>query len=343
MKAIVLKKHGDLKNVAHGDVPTPEQGPGEVLIEIKAAALNRLDLWVTKGWRGLKLSFPHIMGCDGSGVVAEIGPDVVAFAPGDRVAVNPTRSCGKCGYCLAGRDNFCDDFAIFGEHIPGFYAEYQVVPERNLLLMPDSVSFETAAAASLVYVTAWHSLIEVGRFQAGEDLLIIGAGGGVNTACIDIARLAGARKIYVVGSDERTLDLAHQLGAHVTINRQEMDWGKSVYDASQRRGVDVVIDNVGAATFPTSLRALKKGGRLLTVGNTSGPIVELDNRYIFGKHLQIIGTTMGPISAYEKVMSLIFDGQLDPAIDTIYPLSEGLQALQHMARGRTLGKLVIQP
>jgi NADPH:quinone reductase-like Zn-dependent oxidoreductase len=343
MKAIILKKHGDLKNVAHGDVPTPKPGPGEVLVEIKAAALNRLDLWVTKGWRGLKLSFPHIMGCDGSGVVAEISPDIVAFAPGDRVAVNPTRSCGKCGYCLAGRDNFCDDFAIFGEHIPGFYAEYQVVPVRNLLLMPESASFEAAAAASLVYVTAWHSLIEVGRFQAGEDLLIIGAGGGVNTACIDIARLAGARKIYVVGSDERTLDLAHQLGAHVTINRQEMDWGKAVYDASQRRGVDVVVDNVGAATFPISLRALRKGGRLLTVGNTSGPIVELDNRYIFGKHLQIIGTTMGPISAYKKVMSLIFNGQLNPAIDTIYPLSEGLQALQHMARGRTLGKLVIQP
>ena len=343
MKAIVLKKHGDLNDVALSDVPTPKPGPGEVLLEVRAAALNRLDLWVTEGWRGLNLTFPHIMGCDGSGVVAEIGPDVVTHAQGDRVAVNPTRSCGKCAYCLAGRDNFCDEFAIFGEHIPGFYAEYQVVPERNLHLMPDTVSFETAAAASLVYVTAWHSLVEVGRFRAGEDLLIIGAGGGVNTACIDIARLAGARAIYVVGSDEETLDVARKLGAHVTISRQDTDWGAAVYSASQRHGVDVVVDNVGAATFPTSLRVLKKGGRLLTVGNTSGPIVELDNRYIFGKQLQIIGTTMGPISAYKKVMSLIFNGQLKPAIDTIYPLSEGLGALRHLARGRTLGKLVIKP
>ncbi|UCG23449.1 MAG: zinc-binding dehydrogenase [Chloroflexota bacterium] len=343
MKAIVLKKHGDLQDVVYGDVPTPKPGPGEVLLEVKAAALNRLDLWVTKGWRGLKLTFPHIMGCDGSGIVAEIGPDIVGFAPGDRVAINPTRSCGSCEYCLNGQDNLCDDFALFGEHIPGFYAEYQVVPVRNLLLMPDSVSFEDAAAASLVYVTAWHSLIEVGCFRAGEDLLVIGAGGGVNTACIDVARLAGARTIYVVGSDDRTLDLARQLGAHVTINRRDVDWGQAVYEASQRQGVDVVVDNVGAATFPTSLRSLKKGGRLLTVGNTSGPVVELDNRYIFGKHLQIIGTTMGPISAYRKVMRLIFEGRLSPAIDTIYPLSDGLQALQHLARGRTLGKLVIKP
>ncbi|HSG16703.1 MAG TPA: alcohol dehydrogenase catalytic domain-containing protein [Anaerolineae bacterium] len=343
MKAILLNRHGDLNDVAYGDVPTPRPGPGEVLLEVKAAALNRLDLWITEGWRGLKLAFPHIMGCDGSGVVVEIGLDVVGFAPGDRVAVNPTRSCGMCEYCLVGRDNLCNHFAIFGEHIPGFYAEYQVVPARNLLLMPESASFEDAAAASLVYVTAWHSLIEVGRFQAGEDLLIIGAGGGVNTACIDIARFAGARTIYVVGSDEKTLDLAHQLGADVTINRQEVDWGKAVYDASQRRGVDVVVDNVGAATFPTSLRALKKGGRLLTVGNTSGPIVELDNRYVFGKHLQIIGTTMGPRSAYHKVMGLIFTGRLNPAIDTIYPLSEGLQALHHLAKGRTLGKVMLRP
>ena len=343
MKAIALNKHGDLDNISYGDVPTPVPGPGEVLLEVKAAALNRLDLWVTRGWRGLNLAFPHIMGCDGAGVVAEVAPDVTGHSPGDRVAVNPTRSCGSCEYCLSGRDNLCDHLAIFGEHIPGFYAEYQVVPTRNLLHLPESASFEVAAAASLVYVTAWHSLIEVGRLQAGEDVLVVGAGGGVNTACIDIARLAGARRIYVVGSDDRKLELARQLGAHVLINRRLENWGKAVYRASQRRGVDLVVDNVGSETFPVSLRALRKGGRLLTVGNTSGPVVEIDNRYVFGKNLQIIGSTMGPIEAYRKVMSLVFEGQLKPTIDSIYPLSEGLKAIQHMTSIGTVGKLVLKP
>ncbi|MFZ0546006.1 MAG: alcohol dehydrogenase catalytic domain-containing protein [Candidatus Promineifilaceae bacterium] len=343
MKALVLKEHGTLENVAYMDVPRPEVGPDDVLVEIKAAALNRLDLWLLPGWSGLHLAFPHIMGCDGSGIVAETGSNVTDFAAGDRVAINPTYHCGRCEYCLSGRDQMCNQFAIFGEHIPGFYADYQTVPARNLVKLPEHVSFELAAAASLVYVTAWHSLIAAGKFQAGEDILIVGAGGGVNTACIDIARLAGAGTIYVVGSTDEKLAQAEALGANVLINRQKEDWGKAVFKASNRRGVDVVVDNVGAATYVRSLRALRKGGRLLTVGNTSGPNFEFENRYMFSKHLSIIGSTMGPQTEYEYVMGLVFSGRLHPLIDTIYPLSDGTAALERLDQGETAGKLVLIP
>jgi NADPH:quinone reductase-like Zn-dependent oxidoreductase len=342
MRAIVLNRHGTLADIAIQEMSIPTPGQGEVLVQLKAAALNRLDLWVTQGWRGLRLDFPHIMGCDGSGIVSDIGSGVFGFSPGDRVAINPTCSCGQCEFCISGRDNLCDQFAIFGEHLPGFYAEYQTVPARNLLLLPADVSYDVAAAASLVYVTAWHSLVEVGRLQAGEDILIVGAGGGVNTASIDIARHIGAGKIYVIGSNDTKLELAHRLGADITINRQQEDWGRAVYRRSDGQGVDVVVDNVGAATYPSSLRALKKGGRLLTVGNTTGPVVEVDNRYIFGRHLKIKGSTMGPISAFRTVMGHVFAGQLNPAIDTVYPLERGKEAIERLAANKTAGKLVLQ-
>jgi NADPH:quinone reductase-like Zn-dependent oxidoreductase len=342
MKAITLNQHGDLSKITVGEMPVPVPARGEVLLHLKAAALNRLDLWLVEGWRGLNLTFPHIMGCDGSGVVCELGTGVTEFDIGDRVAINPTRSCGRCDFCLAGRDNMCDHFAIFGEHIPGFFAEYQALPTRNLLPLPDDISHEIAAAGSLIYVTAWHSLVEVGRLRAGQTVLVVGAAGGVNTASIDIARLAGAGKIFVVGSNEKKLDLARQLGADVTINRQETDWASAVYQITGGEGVDIVVDNVGAATFHSSLRSLKKGGRLLTVGNTSGPVMEIDNRYIFGKHLRIIGSTMGPIATYREVMSLIFAGRLKPVIDTVYPIEQGVEALRRMAAYDTLGKLVLE-
>ncbi len=342
MKAIVAKRHGDLRDVELASVPEPEIGPSEVLVEIKSAALNRLDFWVLKGWRGLRLSFPHILGCDGAGIIIQMSEEVSDFAIGDRIAINPTRSCGRCPYCLSGSDHMCDHFAIFGEHIPGFYAEYQAVPARNLFKMPDGLSFDVAAAASLVYVTAWHSLIVAGGLQPGEDVLIVGAAGGVNSACIDIARLAGAGKIFVIGSSDKKLDIARQLGAHVTINRQQEDWGRAVYKATDQKGVDVVVDNVGAETYQSSIRALNKGGRLLTVGNTSGPTFQFDNRYIFGKHLSIIGATMGPIKDYKKVMELVFSGRLTPVIDSVYPLKDGVKALHRLEVGDVAGKLVLR-
>lgn len=343
MKAVAFYEHGLLGNVQYTDVPEPQIGPNEVLLAVKAAALNRLDLWVLAGWPGLNLKLPHIMGSDGAGVVAQVGANVTDFAVGDRVAVNPSLGSDSDYFGRRGLDNMSDNFAILGEHVDGFLAEYAAVPARNLLKMPDHASFEEAAAASLVFVTAWHSLVTRGGLLAGETVLIVGAGGGVNTAAIQIAQLAGAECIYVVGSSDEKLAKAKALGADVLINRHEQDWGRAIFKATNRRGVDIVVDNVGAATFHTSLRALKKGGRLLTVGNTSGPKFEFDNRLIFGKHLSIIGSTMGSSADYETVLNLIFNGRLQPVIDTVYPLSEGLTALQRLEDGDVAGKLVLTP
>ncbi|MFW6098249.1 MAG: zinc-binding dehydrogenase, partial [Chloroflexota bacterium] len=340
---LLLQEHGDLSKVTYGESERPMPGPGEVLLQVKAAALNGLDLWVVEGWPGLRLQFPHVFGSDGAGIIAEVGPGVDSLTPGDRVAVNPSSWCGECEYCLAGRENQCRRFSVIGEHVPGFFAEYTVVPARNLLPLPDNVSFETAAAASLVFVTAWHSLIEAGRLRAGEDVLVVGAGGGVNTAAIQIARLAGARKIYVVGSSDEKLALAESLGADVLINRREENWSKAVYQQTRKRGVDVVVDNVGAATFHNSLRSLRKGGRLLTVGNSSGPQFEFDNRYMFGKHLSIIGSTMGTQRDYERVMGLVFTGRLQAVVDTVFPLRQGMDALQRLQEGQVQGKLLLLP
>jgi NADPH:quinone reductase-like Zn-dependent oxidoreductase len=344
MKALVFTEHGGLEKVHFAEIAEPEIGPDEVLLAVRAAALNRLDLWVVEGWPGLKLKFPHVMGSDGAGVVAAIGERVKDVAVGQHVAVNPTicNDPQHDPFGRAGQDNMCDDYTLLGEHIDGFYADYAAVPARNLLPLPDHVSFADAAAASLVFVTAWHSLIVRGRLQAGESILIVGAGGGVNTASIQIARMAGAKPIYVVGSSAEKLQLARELGADVTINRQETEWGKAIFSATNRRGVDVVVDNVGAATYRTSLRSLKKGGRLLTVGNSSGPTFEFDNRFMFGKHLSIIGSTMGTSADYARVMSLVFEGHLRPVIDTIYPFTEGLTALSRLQEGDLIGKVVLQ-
>ncbi len=343
MRALAFEQHGDLDRVRLLDMPSPVAGPNEVLLSVHAAAVNRLDLWVLEGWPGLKLKLPHIMGSDGAGFVAAVGEGVSRFRVGDRVAVNPT-ICNDTDdhFARLGHDNMCDDFAIIGEHIDGFFADYTAVPERNLLPLPDEVTFETAAAASLVFVTAWHSLITRGNLRPGESVLIVGAGGGVNSAAIQIARLVGAGPILVIGSTEEKLSLARELGADITLNRNQVDWSREVFGLTERRGVDVVVDNVGANTFSQSLRALRKGGRLLTVGNSSGSHVDLDNRFMFGKHLSIIGSTMGTSVDFETVMHLVFNGRLRPVIDSIYPLEHGLTALRRMRDGNVLGKLVLQ-
>lgn len=343
MRALAFEHHGDLDQVRLLDLESPNAAPGEAVVAIHAAAFNRLDLWVLEGWPGLRLKLPHIMGSDGAGVVFSVGENVSRFKVGDRVAINPT-ICNDPGdpFAKRGLDNMCADFAIFGEHIDGFFADFVAVPERNLLHLPDDVPFETAAAASLVYVTAWHSLITRGQLQAGESVLVVGAGGGVNTASIQIARLAGAGTIYVVGSSEEKLAKARQLGADVTLNRHEVEWSREIYRLTGKRGVDVVVDNVGAATFLNSLRALRRGGRLLTVGNSSGPRFELDNRLLFGKHLTLVGSTMGTSIDFEKVMGLIFNGRLNPVVDTVYPLERGREALQRLKDGNVIGKLVVR-
>jgi NADPH:quinone reductase-like Zn-dependent oxidoreductase len=340
MKAVYFHRHGGPEVLEYGDFPTPEPGPGQVLVKLKVAALNHLDLWVRVGWPGIKLKYPHIPGADGAGEIAAVGAGVERRSVGERVVINSNLGCGKCSFCLAGYDNRCREWELLGETVRGTYAEYVVVPERNAYPMPEGFDEHRAAAAALVYHTAWHSLITRGKLCAGESILVVGASGGVNTASIQIARLAGAT-VYVVGSSADKLALAESLGADYLIDRsKEENWSAAVFRLTGKRGVDIVVDNVGT-TFPLSFRSAAKGGRILTVGNSDKPKFEIDNRLIFHKHLSIIGSTMGTQTDFSTVMDLVFAGKLQPALDHSYPLAEARAAQERLEHGEQLGKITL--
>ncbi|MBN2470460.1 MAG: zinc-binding dehydrogenase [Anaerolineae bacterium] len=343
MKAAIFNEHGPVENLrVVEDFPVPEPGAGEVRLRVRAAALNRLDLFVREGWPGLELEMPHIGGADAAGEVEALGPGVSEWQAGDRVVINPSLSCGRCAYCLAGQQQLCDHFSILGEHSRGTLAEYVVVPAHNLLRLPDGVSYETAAAAGLVTLTAWHSLITRGGLRAGEQALVVGASGGVNTASIQIAKLAGAR-VLVVGSSDEKLQQAAALGADALINRTSEDWSRAVYRLTDRRGVDVVVDNVGADTLFGSIRALRKGGRLLIVGATSGPQFDLDIRYLFARQISLIGSTMAPHQDFVQAMQLVFAGRLQAVIGRVLPLEKVAEAQRALEAGTVFGKIVLKP
>ncbi|MEX1248721.1 MAG: zinc-binding dehydrogenase [Anaerolineales bacterium] len=340
MKAIYFEKHGGPEVLQFGDLPEPRVPPRWVLVRMHAAALNHADLFVRAGWPGLKLQLPHIPGADGGGEVAALGDGVANWRVGQRVVINASVCLEEDEFTRSGQDNLCRRWELLGETLPGTYAEYVAVPFANLLEIPGNFPYSRAAAAALVYLTAWHSLVKRGRLQSGETLLIVGASGGVNTACIQIGKYLGAQ-IIVVGSGAEKLKLAESFGADHLIDRSAEDWGKAVYAFTNKRGVDVVVDNVGA-TFPLSMRALRKGGRLLTVGNTGGPKIEIDNRYIFSKHLSILGSTMGTRTDFAEVMDLVFKGELQPVIDRSFPLEEARAAHQRMEAGEQMGKIVLE-
>jgi NADPH:quinone reductase-like Zn-dependent oxidoreductase len=342
MKAAVIIGHGGMEvvQVIH-DLPVPQPGPGQARVAIRAAALNRLDLWVRLGWPGLNLTMPHIVCADGAGVVDAVGPGVTSFAPGDRVCIDPTIVEPDSPALLTGLENQ-SRIHLLGESVPGVAAEYVVLPKRNLMKMPESASYEEAAAAGLVYVTAWHSLMTRGNLRPGETVLIVGAGGGVNSASIQIAKLTGAT-VYVVGSNAEKCAKAAELGADVTINREETpNWSKAIYQMTGKLGVDVVIDNVGTSTFNDSVRSCRIGGRLLVVGATSGPFVDLDLRQVFARQISIIGSTMGPHQDFIKVMNLVFSGKLKPVIGATLPLEEVRRGMEMLANFDVFGKIVLQ-
>lgn len=343
MKAVLFHTHGGPQVLEYADFPTPKPGPGEALVKLHAAALNRMDLWVRDGWPGLKLEYPHIPGADGAGEVVAINshfPTGEGPGVGSRVVINSNLGCGQCDFCLNGQDNMCRDWHLLGETMRGTYAEYVKVPARQLFKIPDDFDYHQAAAAALVYHTAWHSLVTRGKVQSDETALIIGASGGVNTASIQIAKYLGA-KVIVVGAGKEKLALAESLGADRLVDRtQAEDWSKEIYRLTDKRGVDVVVDNVGI-TFPLSLRALRKGGRLLTVGNTGGAKFEIDNRFIFGKHLSIIGSTMGTLRDFETVMALVCAGKLKAVVDKTFPLCEARAAQERLEKGEQLGKITL--
>lgn len=341
MKAFYLTGHGGPDVTEYGEVDVPAIGPNDVLVNIRSAALNHLDIWVREGWPGLNLHFPHVQGADGAGVVSAVGEAVTNLQVGDRVVINATLSDPLSLPNLKGWDNRSPAFSILGEHTNGTFAEYLAIPARNCLIIPEGVGYDRPAAASLVYLTAWHSLVTRANLQRGERVLVIGAGGGVNTASIEIAKLLGA-EVFVVGSNAEKLAKAESLGADVLIDRSEEDWAKAVFKLSGKQGVDIVVDNVGEATFYKSIRSLRVGGRLVTVGSTSGPKFEIDNRFIFSKHLSILGSMMGTMADFHAVMNLVFEGLLNPAIDSTFPLAEAKQAQAKMEAGELFGKIVLE-
>jgi NADPH:quinone reductase-like Zn-dependent oxidoreductase len=345
MKAVLFRQHGGPEVLEYTDFPTPEPKPGEALVRLRAAALNRVDVLVRNGWPGLKLEMPHINGADGAGEVVAFGDGVRESKTGeleigDHVVINANLGCGKCEFCLAGKDNMCREWQLLGETVRGTYAEYISFPVKQFYLLPKDFDFHQAAAAALVYQTAWHSLIKRGNLQKGETVLIVGAGGGVNTASIQVAKLLGAQ-VVVLGSSREKLEKAESLGADILIDRsKEEDWSKAVFIATNKHGVDVVVDNVGT-TFMQSLRTLRKGGRLLTVGNSGGPKFEIDNRYMFAKHLSIVGSTMSTLSDFKEVMDLIVAGKLKPVIDKTYSLKEAALAQERLWRSENFGKITL--
>jgi NADPH:quinone reductase-like Zn-dependent oxidoreductase len=359
MKAVLFRQHGGPEVLEYTDFPTPELKPGQALIRLHAAALNRMDVMVRNGWPGLKLEMPHINGADGAGEIVALSRATNALGGaqskrgideseletgelgiGDHVVINANLGCGKCEFCLDGKDNMCRDWHLLGETVRGTYAEYVALPIKQLYCLPKDFDFHQAAAAALVYQTAWHSLVRRGNLQRGETVLVVGAGGGVNTASVQIAKFIGAQ-VLVVGSNAKKLEIAESLGADILIDRsKEVDWSKAVFLATNKRGVDVVVDNVGT-TFMQSLRALRKGGRLLTVGNSGGPRFEIDNRYMFAKHLSIIGSTMSTLNEFKEVMDLVVAGKLKPVIDKTYPLKDAATAQERLWRNENFGKITL--
>lgn len=346
MKAVLFHQHGGPEVLEYADFPAPEPKLGEALIRLRAAALNRMDVMVRNGWQGLKLNLPHINGADGAGEVQGIrGAEDRGLATGeveigDSVVINANLGCGQCEFCAAGKDNMCLNWHLLGETVRGTYAEFVCVPIKQLYKLPKGFDFHRAAASALVYQTAWHSLVARGKIQSGETVLVVGAGGGVNTASIQIAKYLGAR-VVVVGSNAKKLELAESIGADILIDRsKEADWSKAVFLATNKRGVDAVVDNVGA-TFMMSLRALRKGGRLLTVGNSASPKFEIDNRYIFAKHLSILGSTISTIAEFNEVMDLIVAGKLKPVMDKSFPLKDAAIAQERLWKNENFGKITL--
>lgn len=348
MKALTIRGHGELSVLALAEVPTPALAqPTDVRIALRTAALNHLDLWTLQGLPGLTLPFPHILGGDGAGIVDAVGDGVTAFVPGDRVLINPGISCYQCEFCRRGEHSLCLTYRLLGEHLPGTLAEYVVVPETNVAVIPTppppepEITWPEAAAFGLATLTAWRMIVTRARLEPGETVLIWGIGGGVASAALGIVKTLGGRVIATSSSDAK-LEVAGQRGADVTLNHGEVDVPREVRRLTGKRGADVVIDNVGEATWERSLRSLAKQGRLVTCGGTTGAKVVTDVRRLFWNHYTIMGSTMGNESEFREIVRRLGRGELRPQVDSVSPLSRGREALARLAAGRQLGKIVVE-
>jgi len=342
MKAVMFREHGGPEVLEYTSVPDPEPGADEVLVEVRACALNHLDVFVRSGLPGITIPLPHILGNDVAGVVRRAGELVDWVQPGEEVILQPGVSCGHCAACLAGNDNFCPQYDILGYRRDGGYADMIVAPAVNVIPKPRNLSWEEVAAVPLVTLTAWHMLVTRAQVQPGEDVLIHAAGSGVGSIGIQIAKLRGARVIATAGSDEK-LARAKELGADEVVNYSPDDWPKQVRRLTDRSGVDVVFEHTGSATWPGSLVALKNGGRLVTCGATSGYDARTDLRQVFYRQLSILGSFMGSKAELIAAMKFIESGAIKPVVDRVLPLAEARRAHELMENRAQFGKLVLVP
>lgn len=342
MKAAIFRQHGGPEVLEYADVPEPRMQANEVLVEVKACALNHLDIFVRRGMPGIDIPLPHILGNDIAGVVREVGELVTWVKPGEEVMVHPGVSCGHCEACLSGQDNLCREYDIIGYRRDGGYAELVAVPGVNIIPKPAQLSWEEAAALPLVTVTAWHMLVTRANVQPGEDVLVHAAGSGVGSVAIQIAKLRGARVITTASSDEK-LAKARDLGADQTIDYTQADWPKEVRRLTDRKGVDVVVEHTGAATWPGSISSLKNNGRLVTCGATSGFDARTDLRQVFYRHLTLLGSFMGSKAELLEAMKFVRDGKIHSVVDRVLPLSEARQAHELIEDRAQFGKIVLRP
>jgi NADPH:quinone reductase-like Zn-dependent oxidoreductase len=342
MKAVVFRQHGGPDVLEYGDAPEPHIRPNEVLVEVKACALNHLDIWVRNGLPGIEIPLPHILGNDVSGVVREVGELVTWVKAGEAVMVQPGVSCGHCEACLSGRDNFCREYDIIGYRRDGGYAELVAVPGVNIVRKPAQLSWEEAAALPLVTVTAWHMLVTRADVQPGETVLVHAAGSGVGSVAIQIAKLRGARVITTASTDEK-LAHARELGADETINYTNDDWPKEVRRLTDRKGVDVVVEHTGAATWPGSISSLKNNGRLVTCGATSGYDARTDLRQVFYRNLSLLGSFMGSKGELLEAMRFVEAGKIRAVVDRVLALGEARQAHEAIDNRAQFGKVVLSP
>ena len=342
MKAARIHQHGGPDVLVIEDIPEPRIKANQILVRVRACALNHLDLFVRGGIPGMKFPMPHILGSDVAGEVVEVGELCERVKVGWRVLLSPGQSCRQCEHCMAGNDNFCRRFTMLGYAVDGGNAELLAVSEYAAIQIPAHLSFEAAAAAPLVFLTAWHMLMARAKLQPGEDVLVLSASSGVGMAAIQIAKMFQCRVIATAGGEEK-LAKARELGADHVIDHYRADIGAEVKKITSKRGVDVVFEHVGVATWPKSLDSLAPGGRLVTCGATTGHDARLDLRFLFSKQWSLLGSFMGSMGELHQVLKFIFRKQLKPVIDRVYPLSEIREAHERLERKEQFGKVILKP
>ncbi len=342
MKAARIHGHGGPEVLVYEEAADPAMRADEVLVRVRAAALNHLDLWVRGGLPGIAPPLPHILGSDIAGEVVAVGERCWRVRTGQRVLLSPALSCRQCQACVSGHDNFCERYTLFGVGVPGGNAELVAAPEYAVIPIPDDLPFEEAAAAPLVFLTAWHMLFGRAKLAPGEDVLVLAASSGVGMAAVQLAKLFHCRVIATAGGEEK-MEAARRLGADAVIDHYRQDIAAEVRKFTAKRGVDVVIEHVGEATWPKSVAALARGGRLVTCGATTGYDVKTDLRFLFSRQQSLLGSFMGELGELHAVLRLVFRKLVKPVVDRVYPLAEIRAAHERLERREQFGKIVVTP